>query len=106
MCEHFVRRLNLFGSDFGYQRHDNPMEKSETKEKHALIAEYAFSIFAERSGEKKPGKKKRTQEEIESAALTETKLRLRPYTRQGLDLESPLIASEIDEVRDYSGATT
>lgn len=90
MLEHFTRRLNLEHFD----RFDVPMKSSKTGRK-ALIAELAFSIFVEKF--RSQGKSK-NQIKLNENAWSETKRRLLPFLRQGVDLDAPLLKSEKIEV--------
>lgn len=90
MLEHFVRRLNI-----EYQhRFAIPMADTKT-ERRAVLAEFAYSVFAERLAD--PLNLKSDQVRVD-LAWNETKRRLLPFLGQGVDLEKPLDAKELDDV--------
>ena len=96
-CEHFVRRLNLDR----LERFEPPMGKSGTANR-TVIAEYAFSLFAEWKQDVIEGSKKRTKDAIEEAAWVATKTRLSPYVDQGLKLNRNFSEEEAREVNEIS----
>jgi len=88
-CEHFIRRLNLNGLD----RMHPPMPPSNTTNRRALIAEYAFSLFVERRNAQIAGSTFNKE-----VAWLDTVSRLAPYAIQGLDIQSELSDEEEQEV--------
>jgi hypothetical protein len=95
-CEHFVRRLNLDG----VVRFSNAVEKSPMQKRWALIAEYGFSLFAERTA----GNLEHLQngQKIYERAWIEAKKRLLPFRREGLDLDHRLDEEELREAEGIS----
>ncbi|MGA2487448.1 MAG: hypothetical protein ABSF49_15885 [Roseiarcus sp.] len=91
-CEHFVRRLNLES----VERFEPPLPSSGGS-RAALIAEFAFSLFVERTVENRTGTK-RSNAEITEAAWVWTEKRLAPYASQGLDITQKCTKHELDEV--------
>ncbi len=90
MLEHFIRRMNL---EY-LERITVPMEGAKTV-RRAVVAEYSFSIFAEKLADTENS---RSDSERADIAWNETKHRLRPFLGQGVDLEKPLEANELAEV--------
>lgn len=90
MCERFVRWINVGG----LERFEPPMKRSETTNR-ALIAEFAFSLFAERMQRKA---EKKSEEGIEEAAWQATENRLAPFVTRGLSLSRELSSDEQQEV--------
>lgn len=86
MLEHFTRRLNL---EY-LTRFDVPMKPDKTGRK-AIIAEFAFSMMVEVL---KSADKPKNPEELYENAWNDVKRRLRPFLRQGVDLDAPLQQSE------------
>jgi hypothetical protein len=90
-CEHFVRRVNLDGLDRFYP----PMSTVTRTKRRAVIAEFAFSLFAERRRIPLVAGAAEFQREV---AWSETVRRLAPYSGQGLDIETRLNDEEDREV--------
>jgi hypothetical protein len=88
-CELFVRWANLSG----YERWSRPLVPQGAT-RRALTAEVAFALFCRRHQKAESGD---GLGEIASA-LSETVERLAPFASEGLDLESPLSATEQDEI--------
>lgn len=99
-CEHFVRRLNMEG----VERFEPPIPKGGGS-KHALIAEFAFSLFVESMRKSKPPEKLLADAEVLESAWRETEKRLAPYVIHGVVVTRDISEEEWEEVVAISRAT-
>ena len=100
-CDVFVRRMNL-----GFtERFTLPMDPSASK-RPGFIAELAFSLFCIQSQIASGEMERIDKSALSNLAIDQTRTRLAPFQRQGLDIKTPLSKVEKEEVRElYSRLT-
>ena len=89
-CDLFVRRVNLDG----YQRWDAPLNQEQSDARQALAAEYAFARFAIEWEIREDIVAEITNHERHVKAWREATNKLRPYERQGLNINSAFSEDE------------
>jgi hypothetical protein len=97
-CDLFVRRLNLDG----YERWDAPIESYTEASRRAFTAEFGFSKFVIHQNILNGRIPQLTEEQIKAQALATTITRLKPYVREGLDIETPFNENEWRESGELS----